>query len=139
VRFLADESCDFAVVAALRAAGYDVFAVAEINCGANDPSVLALARSEQRVLLTEDKDFGLLAYAGGKQTAGGILIRFPGSARSTLGHAVVSVVRDLGERMAGAFVVIEPGRARISAPANNPVIGSDRHAEQPTVGRAERS
>ena len=27
LRFLADESCDFAVVRALRSAGYDVFAV----------------------------------------------------------------------------------------------------------------
>ena len=116
MRFLADESCDFAVVAALRAAGYEVSAVAEINCGAEDQTVLALARSEQRVVLTEDKDFGLLAYAGGKQTTGVILIRFPGNARSTLGHAVVSVVRDLGDRIAGAFVVIEPGRARISRP-----------------------
>jgi predicted nuclease of predicted toxin-antitoxin system len=116
VRFLADESCDFAVVAALRAAGYEVSAVAEFNSGAEDPTVLALARSEQRVLLTEDKDFGLLAYAGGKQTAGVILIRFPGNARRTLGDAVLTVVRDLGDRMAGAFVVIEPGRARISRP-----------------------
>jgi hypothetical protein len=29
MRFLADESCDFAVVRALRAAGHDVLAVAE--------------------------------------------------------------------------------------------------------------
>jgi hypothetical protein len=29
LRFLADESCDFAVVRALRGAGYDVVAVAE--------------------------------------------------------------------------------------------------------------
>jgi hypothetical protein len=31
VRFLADESCDFAVVTALRASGHDVSAVVEIN------------------------------------------------------------------------------------------------------------
>ena len=83
MRFLADESCDFAVLAALRAAGYDVSAVAEINRGAKDPAVLALARSEQRVLLTEDKDFGLLAYAGGKHSAGIVLIRFPGNAKES--------------------------------------------------------
>jgi predicted nuclease of predicted toxin-antitoxin system len=120
VRFLADESCDFAVVAALRAAGYEVSAVAEVNGGAKDPAVLELARSEQRVLVTEDKDFGLLAYAGGNQTAGVILIRFPGDARSRLGDAVVSVVREVGDRIAGAFVVIEPGRARVSRP---PILG----------------
>lgn len=116
MRFLADESCDFTVVTALRAAGHDVSAIAEINPGAKDPAVLALARSEQRVLLTEDKDFGLLAYAGGKETAGVILIRFPGNARSSLGQAMVSVIAELGGRITGAFVVVEPGRARVSRP-----------------------
>jgi predicted nuclease of predicted toxin-antitoxin system len=61
VRFLADESCDFAVVTALRTAGHDATAIVEINPGAEDEAVLARARSEARVLLTEDKDFGLLA------------------------------------------------------------------------------
>jgi predicted nuclease of predicted toxin-antitoxin system len=61
VRFLADESCDFAVVTALRTAGDDATAIVEINPGAEDEAVLARARSEARVLLTEDKDFGLLA------------------------------------------------------------------------------
>jgi hypothetical protein len=42
VRFLADESCDFAVVTALRTAGHDVSAVGEINPGAEDPAVLVL-------------------------------------------------------------------------------------------------
>lgn len=116
MRFLADESCDFAVVTALRSAGYDVSAVGETNPGAKDPAVLAHARSEGRVLLTEDKDFGLLAYAGGHETAGVILIRFPGNARSSLGEAVVSIVAELGDRIAGAFVVVEPGRARVSRP-----------------------
>jgi hypothetical protein len=75
-----------------------------------------LARSESRVLLTEDKDFGWLAYAGGQQTAGVLLIRFPGDARNHLREAVSSVVTELGQRLTGAFVVIEPGRARVSRP-----------------------
>jgi len=116
VRFLADESCDFAVVIALRSGGHDVSAIGEINPGAKDRAVLARAHSEKRVLLTEDKDFGLLAYAAGQETAGVILIRFPGDARSSLGEAVLSVVAELGDRIAGAFVVIEPGRARVSRP-----------------------
>jgi predicted nuclease of predicted toxin-antitoxin system len=58
VRFLADESCDFGVVTALRAAGHDVSAVVEITPSARDPAVLALVLSDARVLLTEDKDFG---------------------------------------------------------------------------------
>ena len=56
MRLLADESCDFAVVRALRAAGHDVKAVVETHRGANDEDVIALALSAQRVLLTEDKE-----------------------------------------------------------------------------------
>ena len=37
---------------------------------ADDEIVLALAQSQSRVLLTEEQDFGLLAYAGGHDTAG---------------------------------------------------------------------
>jgi predicted nuclease of predicted toxin-antitoxin system len=73
-----------------------------------------LARSEGRILLTEDKDFGLLAFAGGQQSTGVVLIRFPGNPRSQLGRAVVDLAGELGESLTGAFVVLEPGRARIS-------------------------
>lgn len=112
--FLADESCDFAVVKALRAAGHDVSAIAETRPRADDETVLALAHSAERVLLTEDKDFGKLAHADRKKTAGVALIRFPAGARSALGQTVVDAVAELGDRMIGAFIVIEPGRARIS-------------------------
>lgn len=120
MRFLADESCDFAVVRALRNAGHDVTAIAELNPAAKDDAVLALARSEHRILLTEDKDFGLLLYAGGQQTAGVILIRFPADARSQLGQTVLKILSESGGRLSGAFVVIEPGRARISRRLGTP-------------------
>jgi predicted nuclease of predicted toxin-antitoxin system len=95
LRFLADESCDFAVVRALREAGYDVKAIAEFIPAAQDPAVLHLARSEGRILLTEDKDFGLLAFAGGQQSTGVVLIRFPGNPGSQLGRAVVDLAGEL--------------------------------------------
>ena len=115
MRFLADESCDFAVVVALRTAGHDVKAVVEHAPAAADDVVLALAHGEGRIL-TEDKDFGQLAYAGGHGTAGVILIRFPAGARSSLGPAIVDVTDTLGDRITNAFVVAEPGRARVSRP-----------------------
>ncbi len=119
MRFLADESCDFAVVTALRNAGHDVSAIAEINSGAADEEVFALARTERRVLLTEDKDFGVLAYAGGHEAAGVILIRFPAGARTSLGQSIVNVVAELKDRLGSTFVVAEPGRARVSKPPSS--------------------
>lgn len=121
MRFLADESCDFAVVTALREAGYDVTAVAETNAGAEDGVVLMAARADARTLLTEDKDFGLLAFATVRDTAGVVLIRYPANARRSLGQHVVDFIAVVGARLTGAFIVLEPGRARVSGqPAKEP-------------------
>ena len=121
MRFLADESCDFAVVRALRAENHDVLAVAEAARGAKDPEVVRLARDENRVLLTEDKDFGWYVYAAGEGGLGVVLIRFPAGSRRVLGSAVVEAVQSLGERVLRSFTVVEPGRVRVSpTPSDEP-------------------
>ena len=114
MRFLADESCDFAVVEALRAAGHDVAAVAETARGAEDAAVIDLARSGKRVLLTEDKDFGHLVFAAAKQASGVIFLRFPQNVRGPLVPAVLDLVSARGETLLGCFVVVEPGQVRIT-------------------------
>jgi predicted nuclease of predicted toxin-antitoxin system len=113
MRFLADESCDFAVVRALRAAGHDVVAIVEVAPRAEDDAVIDLAVREDRLLLTEDKDFGRFVYAMGRSTAGVLFLRFPASARVALPGVVVNLVRRRGERLIGRFVVVQPGRVRI--------------------------
>jgi predicted nuclease of predicted toxin-antitoxin system len=113
LRFLADESCDFAVVRALRAVGYDVLAVSEVTTRSDDRLLIEQAGREQRVLLTEDKDFGWLVFISHVASPGVILIRFPGNARQTLARAVVQAVQEQGEKLIGAFVVIQPGYIRI--------------------------
>jgi predicted nuclease of predicted toxin-antitoxin system len=77
MRFFADECCDFAVVRALRAHGHDVLAVSELQHHSVDKDVMDLALVENRILLTEDKDFGWLVFAGRMNSPGVILIRFP--------------------------------------------------------------
>ena len=49
LRFLADESCDFAAVRALRAEGFDVLSVAENFSGAEDERVMEVALRERRI------------------------------------------------------------------------------------------
>lgn len=114
MRFLADESCDFRVVRALRTAGHDVAAVVQIAPGAEDAVILDMALRDTRIFLTEDNDFGQLVYAGETTAAGVILLRFPTGARSRLPKAVVDLVATHGEKLAGRFVVLQPGRARFS-------------------------
>ena len=114
MRFLVDESCDFAAVRALRSDGHDVVAVSEFQQRSADQEVMQLALSENRILLTEDKDFGWLAFAAQVDSAGVILIRFPASARRLLAQALLKLVREQASRLAGAFVVLRPGTVRIS-------------------------
>jgi len=113
--FLADESCDFAVVRALRVAGHSVLAVVEASPRADDEDVLELACREERVLLTEDKDFGRLVYADQQATGGVVLVRYPAAARTRLPGDVVQLVNTRSNDLLGRFVVIQPGRIRLSA------------------------
>ena len=114
LHFLADESCDFGVVRALRSKRYDVLAVGEITSRSDDEQIMEQAYKEGRILLTEDKDFGWLAYVGRKACPGVILMRFPGNARKSLSESVVSVVEKHKEELLQSFTVIEPGYVRIS-------------------------
>jgi predicted nuclease of predicted toxin-antitoxin system len=114
LRFLADESCDFGVVRVLREHGYDVLAVSEITTRSVDRELIAQAYQENRILITEDKDFGWLVYVSRAYSAGVLLIRYPGNARTELAKAITKLVSDRGDELPGAFVVIQPGHIRIS-------------------------
>ena len=116
MRFLVDESCDAVVLRALRDAGWNVIAVSEQCAGATDPDVIALASNEQRILVTEDKDFGQLVYASGQGHCGVILLRYPFPLASSTAISLVDLLKKHGQSLAGAFVVVRPGSARIVTP-----------------------
>jgi hypothetical protein len=63
--------------------------------------------------MTEDKDFGWLVYSSGLASDGVILIRYPTSIRASLSSTVLSLIEEHGERLRGAFVVVQPGHIRI--------------------------
>jgi len=62
VRLLANENFPYPALLALRAAGVDVEAVAEIMRGAGDRDVLRHAVAANRWLLTFDRDYGELVF-----------------------------------------------------------------------------
>lgn len=116
MRFSADESCDFAVVRSLRKAGHDVAAVSQISPRIEDAEVINLAIRQERILLTEDKDFGQLVHAYGHKTCGVVLFRYPATARTKLAHDIVRLAKQHGRKLTSCFVVVQPGRIRFSRP-----------------------
>ncbi len=119
MRFLADECCDFAAVRSLRADGHDVLAVSEFQQRSVDKDVMELALTDDRILLTEDKDFGQLVFAGRVDSPGVILIRFPASARGLLGEAMAKLVRG---KLRGSATGNSPNQFRASPRAIKAIV-----------------
>ncbi len=114
MRILADECINGSLVRRLRETGHDVTWVCEGPTSSPDGDVLALANSDNRILLTEDHDFGTLSIAQ-QRPARGIIIaefqNFPG-ASSAIVDALCRSIADLDGQVEGWLTVIEPGRIR---------------------------
>jgi len=115
VRFLLDEGLPFRLAAFLTSEGHDVAA-----CGADYPhaltdrQILAIAYGEQRIALTNDKDFGDLVFRDRLPHAGVILFR--------LGYVPIDVrvallrqaLLDHADHI-DHFIVISPGGSRVAS------------------------
>ena len=75
MRILTDENIPRSVLSWLRATGHDVTSASELGIGAPDTRWLSLAESEQRLILTSDKDFGDLVFRDHLTSFGVILLR----------------------------------------------------------------
>jgi predicted nuclease of predicted toxin-antitoxin system len=113
VNLLADECCDAVLVAGLRSDGHDVVYIMETCPGSDDQTVLQLAVAQQRILLTEDKDFGELVVRFGLPAYGILLLRMnPADSAAKLAR-MRSILKDAAERLPHSFVVIDLEKARL--------------------------
>ena len=115
MRFLADESCHDAVIAAYRDAGHDVLSIRETIPGTPDTDVLSESVDSGRILLTEDKDFGELIFAARQRTCGVILFRLPGVSAPVIVRRALDLLESHADRLENRFVVVEPSRIRAAA------------------------
>lgn len=75
MRFFADENLERPIIEGLRGQGHDVMTVPSEGKGTSDPDVLALSSTEDRIFVTNDKDFAELVFLQKQVAAGVILIR----------------------------------------------------------------
>ena len=112
MKLLADECCNAQLVAALRAEGHDVRYLAEERPGLTDDAVLEAASGDERVLLTEDKDFGDLVVRLGQPAMGVILLRLGAATSHSKPVRVLEVLSRHAERIEGHYVVVDNSRIR---------------------------
>lgn len=115
MRLLTDENISPVIAAALQSAGHDVLAVIVAMPAAPDDDVMALAIAEDRVLVTEDKDFGELVFRHGRRPPGVIRLGLPGYWPAEKGARLCEVLASEGDTIIGQVVVVEPDRIRSRA------------------------
>ena len=110
---MVDESTGMAVVNYLRSLGYDVLAVAETIPQADDSDILARASSEGRILVTNDKDFGELAFRVGQVHEGILLLRLQDERPTNCVRVLKAVLEQYAARLPSHFTVATESGVRI--------------------------
>ena len=113
IKFLVDESVEKAVVDFLRKQGYDALYVAENCSGITDDEVLSFANRDNRVLVTNDRDFGELIFLQRKASSGVLLFRSSSEKSSDRVSLVRKLLQSFADRLEGNFVVVSDEKIRI--------------------------
>jgi predicted nuclease of predicted toxin-antitoxin system len=116
VRFLLDNALSPIVAAHLQDAGHDAIHIRDYGLrAAADGEILDRAKSENRILVSADTDFGALLAMSGESLPSVIIFRRTTSRRPERQTAILlmnlHVIADALEK--GALVVFEEARIRI--------------------------
>ena len=99
-------------LSALSVFGHDVVWSGNLAKDPGDIVILATAHTEQRILVTLDKDFGEFAILKGLPHSG--MVRLTGFRAMQMANAIHHVVNTYEQELtAGAIVTVDPERIRI--------------------------
>jgi len=110
MRFLVDECTGKKLAKLLEKESHDVLFVGDVMPSASDDEVIRRAEKENRILITDDRDFGELVFRLGKPTKGVILLRTGVNPEKRL-KALVKLLRNY--EIAEKFVVLKEDSVRI--------------------------
>ncbi|CAN5570840.1 hypothetical protein BH11BAC5_BH11BAC5_42420 [soil metagenome] len=111
---LADENIFRGLITALRDNGYDVFSIFEESRGVSDIAISQLSLQPERIILTEDKDFGNIIFEKKMPATGVIFLRFQNDERFPIINEVLNFLSTQTlETLRGNFITITPNKVRI--------------------------
>ena len=115
MRFIVDRCAGRRLAEWLRDRGHDVLDTRNLGPDPGDTALLERAASENRVLITTDKDFGELIYLHGMPHRG--LIRLPDVRMARRIALVEDVINHHGQALEQkAIITVQGSRIRISRP-----------------------
>jgi len=112
LKFLADEGFSFAITSFLREGGYDVRWIGDFAPGISDRAVYKIASDDNRVILTDDKDFRELSVRFKLNAVGVVLLRISPKKKELRKEKVFELIERFQEKLTGNLVVIDSEKFR---------------------------
>lgn len=115
-KFLADENIAPRVVLALRKENFDVLSIHEQKelSGMSDENILKMAKNQQRIILTHDKDFGNLIRQPYQSQGGVILLRLRNQSPQNVIHHLIPFLKKIKpDKIKNRLIVFREGQIRI--------------------------
>lgn len=119
MRFIVDECTGPVVARWLRQNHHDVFSVYEEARGLNDETIQQKAVVDNRILITNDKDFGEMIFREGKAHKGIILLRLEDERAANKIEILKRLLEQYADQLTCNFVVATETTVRIVHPEKN--------------------
>ena len=113
MRFLVDECTGPAVARWLSDQGHDVFSVYDQARGATGDEIIHKAFTENRILISNDKDFGEKIFREQLPHRGVILLRLVDERSQRKITAMQHILSNYHDRLENSFVVVTETKVRI--------------------------
>ncbi len=112
VPIVTDECVDYEITLQLRKAGFEVYAICEQSPSIKDEEVLDIAFQKKALLITEDKDFGELAFRLKLPNHGILLVRMMEEHSKNKAEIVLRILQQYNNSLLKAFSVVEKDKFR---------------------------
>lgn len=113
LKFVLDVGVGNKTLGYLRAQGFDVISIIDLDPSMSDTNILSIASQDARMVVTMDKDFGELVYRIGKGHKGVLLLRLEDATGDEKVEVIRNILENFADQIEGKFCVFQNGRLRI--------------------------
>ena len=114
MRFLVDECTGSKVAEWLRGENHEVFSVFDEERGISDAKILAKSFDENRILITNDKDFGEMIFRERRKHHGIIFMRLDDERAANKIEVLRRLLKGYADKLSEEFVVVTETKVRFA-------------------------
>jgi predicted nuclease of predicted toxin-antitoxin system len=109
---IADENIDAAIIAALRKIPVNVISIREEFGGISDEEIILLSKNSNRIILTEDKDFGEWVFAHNVKGISVIFLRYSFNEKAKIILSLINLITEKKDQLYNKFTTVTINKIR---------------------------